>query len=123
MREIKFRVFNSAENETGEVYSIDKIYINYISKYPEPETMCRVSRCELILMQYTGLKDKNGVEVYEGDILTSSSIGRSKAKVIYEAPYFKTESLEKKGVDYPTLVYGNLEVIGNIYENPELLNV
>lgn len=72
------------------------------------------------LMQSTGLKDKNGTEIYEGDIV----------KNIYDEIYvvkwfdagFHLEEKYNGGFDYFELHFGdNKEVIGNIYENPELL--
>lgn len=68
-------------------------------------------------MQYTGLKDKNGKEIYEGDITTD---GDMICRVEYDVPVFTLKSISN-GNDYNPF-YENLEVIGNIYENPELLN-
>lgn len=72
------------------------------------------------LMQSTGLKDKNGTEIYEGDIV----------KNIYDEIYvvkwfdagFHLEEKYNGGFDYHELHFeDNKKVIGNIYENPELL--
>ncbi len=90
-----------------------------------------------ILMQYTGLKDKNGKEIYEGDIFKSTksdAVGQVKIghyddvsssqhdivgvyfEVIGSAPFgFKKAVLTKKNAEIV------IEVIGNIHENPELL--
>jgi len=77
----------------------------------------------LVLLQYTGLKDKNGVEIFEGDILFHPLQG--KRKVFY--PYSETvASYGLRNVDNgmgSTLqdAHRVWETIGNIYENPELL--
>lgn len=72
------------------------------------------------LMQSTGLKDKNGTEIYEGDIIKNSY------DEIYTVKWFDAAFLlEEKyngGFDYHELyLEDNKKVIGNIYENPELL--
>ena len=77
----------------------------------------------IILMQYTGLKDKKGVEIYEGDVLFHPLQGRR--KVYY--PY--SERVASYGLRNIDNGFGSTlqdshavwEVIGNIYENPELL--
>mgnify|MGYP001233689767 FL=1 len=82
-----------------------------------------VSGNHAILMQYTGLKDKNGKEIYEGDIIRESDGdgGYIYAKVVYYKDGFMGK---EKGFEpeYPISDFKNeTEVIGNIYENPELL--
>ena len=79
------------------------------------------------LMQYTGLKDKNGVEIYEGDVVKGSyyagyniGIKRIIGNVSWTSASFKVTGIKqyegiRVGFD------GSFEVIGNIYENPELL--
>lgn len=85
-----------------------------------------------VLMQYTGLKDKNGKEIYEGDIVRDSRIEESEAVIEYCQPIaaFVARPIIKAPYDVYQLNEGNTmgslklsytEVIGNIYENPDLL--
>lgn len=116
MREIKFRAWDKLNKEMFNVEFIDfqkkQVYRDVISyrKFDDIE-----------LMQYTGLKDKNNKEIYEGDIIV---LRGSKYKVI-----FKTEGarfvLRNDEFELEITFINNnnerLEIIGNIYENPELM--
>jgi uncharacterized phage protein (TIGR01671 family) len=82
---------------------------------------------DLNLMQSTGLRDKNGQEIFEGDIVNYK--GR-KAVIKWHGSYasfiyrFVDELQERVSEWHPLfLAYYHFEVIGNIYENPELLGV
>lgn len=84
-----------------------------------------VSAEDLELMQSTGLKDKNDKEIFEGDILDYK--GR-KALVRWHGSYASfiyrfVDELQKRNTEWKPLylAYMKCEIIGNIYENPELL--
>jgi len=83
----------------------------------------------VILMQYTGLKDKNGKEIYEGDIirkgldLSSYNLVSDIQEVVFEDGCFQGK--QQKGIGYIKFALSaylnEIEVIGNIYESKELL--
>ena len=118
-REIKFRAWVYWKNL---MKPVDKMRFNkygcfgYIKRYGSVESE--------YLMQFTGLKDKNGKEIYEGDIVS-----------IYD-PYTKIQLITSiiwddpncrfammyTFMDFDFLICDEIEVIGNIYKNPELLN-
>lgn len=138
MREIKFRAWNKERDEmyclnnhSGikniELSMYGEINIIELFEYLPDGNFAFVSlnKDEVELMQYTGLKDKNGVEIYEGDIVDS----KYRWEVIFKNGCFLCKSNIDK-TDIKTLgqilnlrrkVGCESEVIGNIYENPELL--
>ena len=133
MRELKFRAWGAHHYSTGTarkyyVYfklgDLDEEYLirdgSYISEMcddiPRP-----------IIEQFTGLHDKNGKEIYEGDILDIRGEGVSKRKVIFEAPSYNIDNYDNGDYydgDNPYChPWERSIVIGNIHENPELLEV
>jgi uncharacterized phage protein (TIGR01671 family) len=80
---------------------------------------------DLVLMQSTGLKDKNGKEIFDGDIIRvpyyeftrTEKVEIIKADDVYECHPFNWYNQERDGYGYPS----DSEIIGNIYEHPDLL--
>lgn len=125
MREIKFRAFIKELNEIREVE-----YINFLKKMISfPNKFCKeyylnADFDEIELMQYTGLKDKNEKEIYEGDILKlRDNHGIQLVKYHDEWSAFIVESQKDTSVGILGLYFDkeDFEIIGNAYENPELL--
>jgi len=108
MREIKFRIYDKEH--------LVMIYFNGIfNKLPTSILI------DQMVMQFTGLKDKNGIEIYEGDIISVTE---------YFSPKLFTIKFEDGAfIPLNDIYHGccngfseeTLEVKGNIYENPELL--
>ena len=123
MREIKFRAWHKKEKMIYEVLEINIFSQEVILTYTENfETDRWEYLKDIELMQFTGLKDKNGKEIYEGDIIRV--IGDPERYEIFWNERFATFELKYTGnsLGYTINSYEKVEVIGNIYENPELLN-
>lgn len=114
MRQIKFRVWDEYSQE---LFNIEDFY------YFEEQGIHNSSEC--CLMQFTGILDKNGKEIYEGDCVQFT-------QHLFNTPEekFPVKIKEVKWLDWEgkwnlretNAGESNFEVIGNIYENPELLN-
>ena len=125
MREIKFRAWDR-ELKRWTNYSIDDDLLMFYDKHAECwETDQEGER--FILCQYTGLKDNEDREIYEGDIVKAISFARWIGVVEYsdENQAFIFNDLDKKYRGYSTAFMNQFddgfEILGNIYENPELL--
>lgn len=146
-REIKFRAWDSVHNKM--IYLKDVVSCGYDNEFDvyelyfeENNLKCRgyddfdddfggtiVNETELPIMEYTGLKDKNGVEIYEGDSVKCKLINQVRKnnhwinEEIYEnfEVIYSNEDLGFRFKDKSKIIWNfencELEVIGNVYEN------
>lgn len=123
MNNLKFRVWDKKLQITGTVSNIDFDF-EEVTFYIDDEEELDVSQTfkDVEIMQSTGLFDKNGVEIFEGDIVRNTHTG-SVGRVhwcVHNTGFFYYVEKDKKDYTVFRAKY-NLEVIGNIYENKELL--
>jgi uncharacterized phage protein (TIGR01671 family) len=145
MREIKFRAWNIFEEHfvDSDEYAVTFNGIIFKANLDSDTYNNLISNENLKFMQYTGLKDKKNEEIYEGDIVKWGHIKNREESwhrvafvelfpslQFHILHYIDGKSLEKKEGDnyvfgFHNFIYkdthNSLEVIGNIYENPELL--
>ena len=123
MREIKFRAWDKKEHLmfTPDYIEADSGKACACPSYESPYEY----NFDYILMQYTGLKDENGKEIYEGDVIncldTDTKFGQryKKMKVdFYNGEFGIGDNWGHLGLKHLT----EIEIIGNIYEDPELLD-
>ena len=112
MREIKFRLWIEDQNLMIDGDSL---------AFEEYEPLCQLLTQDGI-MQYTGLKDKYGKEIYEGDICSVDG-GENIYEIIFYMGGFMVAVLPRKIRIYHIgdSLFNNIEVIGNIHKNPELI--
>jgi len=126
MREIKFRAWDKDRKKM--LYHINDLFDGFMhwkdQKIDLVDCVEQGTHTEYrhpILLQYTGLKDKNGKEIYEGDVIETNGIENcEKALIIFHDGVFVADFEEFDFIGWEHLNGLDMTVIGNIYENPEL---
>jgi len=109
---IEIMYFFFFDNELEELELNDPVMNDHISVYPD----------EIELMQSTGLKDKNGKEIFEGDVVSIDTDEFDLLFVKYESGIYWLMD-DEECVEHLSDYYKYVSIVGNIYENPELLEV
>lgn len=138
MREIKLKAWNKATKKMYEVIRIDfyneKVGYLFADPITQGEAIGYFNFSDIDLMEYTGLKDKNGKEIYEGDICRWRDLETFNNEILEDifVVVWNDEKLawytqnEDGNFGYDLYEYTDdrdLGVIGNIYENIDLLEV
>jgi len=119
VREIKFRAWDKKAKDWLLVYQLGNS-----GKYFDILNPTKQVGKEIELMQYTGLKDRHGKEIYEGDIVSQENYPTLYYQVKFDIGDFRVgfikTSNKENWTDIGKEIVKRFEVIGNIYENSEL---
>ncbi len=123
MRELKFRAWstNLKRMFQNDNFSFEKNGSCWWQQYRRIEGIACSETDSLngVIMQYTGLKDKNGKDVYEGDIVIINTISDKKRNVVFRNGSFKIEyeaGFEMVSYHIGEFKSNELQVVGNIYQ-------
>lgn len=122
MREIKFRAWDKLHKRLADVASID--FLSGVAMLDDSEDIWRIGFGDIVMEQYTGLHDKNGKGVYEGDIDLADS--KIYSRVVWKKGGFwiTWPGREKPLEAFLTPEMDNMmNIVGNIHENADLLEV
>lgn len=115
-REIKFRFWDKKEKKM--IYSDSEVFMRLDGT--QIGHWKRGWKEDIVLLQYTGLHDKNGKEIYEGDIMKMEG-GICPVIVVWDYDRWVWKTKEGELAESFSGFHDEYEVIGNIYENPKLL--
>lgn len=119
MRELKFRAWDKKRKRMFAVTTLNAS--GAVSVFIDDDGLYLLPAEQIELMQYTGLKDKDDKEIFEGDIVDYNDDGECIGVVEYDAPEFYLDADATNWARMFLKGTPHQRVIGNIYENSELL--
>lgn len=120
MKDLKFRAWLKNEKIMGEVFDINFEFCE-VDFTAESGTINYVKYDDIELLQYTGLKDNNGKEIFEGDIVKVKGTEIEHCVEFYEGGFVLTPVTNAYSHAYLREYYRDCKVIGNIFKNGDLL--
>jgi len=126
MRELKFRIWQKNQN----TWCDESFYISpngkWIMQEGNYENIHHLNNGKFIVQQFTGVKDSDEKEIFEGDIVNVKfrKCGEQICEIKYDTMGFECFLITKEEPSFPMCIKDiiiKIKVIGNIFENPELL--
>lgn len=132
MREIKFRAWDKKQQQMFSHKDLMDFTGGAVPFYRElyhagielPAILLPINQGHIVLMQYIGRRDSKGTEIYEGDIVRDN---KGRALEVFQNElslmwwFLEADGDGKSHVEH--MYWENIEVIGNVFENPELMEV
>ena len=119
-REIKFRAWDIEQKRMSLPFVLSDFCLKWQDGDIDMPIEFGVSKNRIVIQQYTGLKDKNGKEIYEGDIISGE---------FYDTEYHHSETIKAEvvfnngafNIAHSEWHKPSLRIVGNVMENPELI--